>query len=156
MKNQSTDPFGTQPNGTGLVCLQGYMLLGKPLNTTRGWASQCLDSTKARGYVTMKTVEPDPNLIGVYNQTINHGKKPWHSKRATRLLIIGVIALTGVLVTPIYNTVTIKKDNSHSVNSGHWDWPQLQTIRENLTYEAGQTYKPSTKIYWLTGQYGPR
>ena len=63
IRKGDTDPLRTQASGTGLVCLQrGHKVLGKLSNSTRGQASQCLDSAKVRGCVTIRTLRPDPNL----------------------------------------------------------------------------------------------
>lgn len=36
--------------------------MGKLSHSTRGQATQCLDSAKVRGCVTIRTLRPDPNL----------------------------------------------------------------------------------------------
>lgn len=106
----------------------------------------------------MRTVGPGPNLIGVCSQTTTQRKKPQHSKKATRLLISGITALTGVLVTlakgTTYNTITLKKVAATVTSKTDLHFKILG--KKILTHEAVQTFELYTKICFLTGQYGPR
>ena len=80
-------------------------------------------------------------------------------KKATILLISGITALIGVLVTlakgTTYNTITLKKVAATVATKTDLNFKILgeKTI---LTCEAAQTFKFHTKICFLTGQYGPR
>lgn len=106
----------------------------------------------------MRTVGPGPNLIGVCSRTTTQRKKPRHSTKATRLLISGITALTGVLVTlakgTTYNTITLKKVAATVASKTDLNFRILE--KKILTCEAVQTFKLYTKICFLTGQYGPR
>ena len=77
-------------------------------------------------------------------------------EEATRLLISGITALTGVLETlakgTTYNSITLKKVAATVASKTDLHFK----ILEILTREAVQTFKLYTKICFLTGQYGPR